>query len=301
MMDNNAVVSPLILLNVFHMHFPRFAETTENGALMQHDASECWTEMMRSLQRDLNLDEYKSVGPENEARSAKYNFIEHYFEGQFQVKLKNTESEEEEETKSSERFLQLSCFISHDVKYLQSGLKSKLEESITKYSNVLKKDCVYLKKSLLNRLPSHLTVQIMRFEFKEKKSNCAKILKEIKFTLNLDVFELCTPELQTKLMVMRSKFKEEEDRRMEKAQNLDKEKALSHEEGSSKDEEGKSKGYRYPYSFSDDPGSNNSGYYELEAVLTHKGREGSSGHYVAWVRRNKGTFYSNSLFFCIII
>ena len=37
-----------------------------------------------------------------------------------------------------------------------------------------------------------------------------------------------------------------------------------------------------------DPGSNNSGFYELQAVLTHKGRSSSSGHYVAWVRREKG-------------
>ena len=32
-----------------------------------------------------------------------------------------------------------------------------------------------------------------------------------------------------------------------------------------------------------DCGSNNSGYYELQAVLTHKGRSSSSGHYVACV------------------
>jgi len=36
-----------------------------------------------------------------------------------------------------------------------------------------------------------------------------------------------------------------------------------------------------------DVGSNNSGYYELQAVLTHKGRSSSSGHYVAWVRGKK--------------
>jgi len=36
-----------------------------------------------------------------------------------------------------------------------------------------------------------------------------------------------------------------------------------------------------------DSGSNNSGYYELQAVLTHKGRSSSSGHYVAWVRSSK--------------
>ena len=32
-------------------------------------------------------------------------------------------------------------------------------------------------------------------------------------------------------------------------------------------------------------GSNNSGYYELQAVLTHKGRSSGSGHYVGWTRK----------------
>lgn len=38
-----------------------------------------------------------------------------------------------------------------------------------------------------------------------------------------------------------------------------------------------------PFSFEDDVGSNNSGYYTLHAVLTHQGRSSSSGHYVGWV------------------
>lgn len=33
-----------------------------------------------------------------------------------------------------------------------------------------------------------------------------------------------------------------------------------------------------------DLGSNNSGFYTLQAVLTHQGRSSSSGHYVGWVR-----------------
>lgn len=37
-----------------------------------------------------------------------------------------------------------------------------------------------------------------------------------------------------------------------------------------------------------DLGSNNSGFYELQAVLTHKGRSSSSGHYVAWVKKKGG-------------
>lgn len=39
-----------------------------------------------------------------------------------------------------------------------------------------------------------------------------------------------------------------------------------------------------------DLGSNNSGYYTLQAVLTHRGRSSSSGHYVAWVRQKSDTW-----------
>lgn len=39
-----------------------------------------------------------------------------------------------------------------------------------------------------------------------------------------------------------------------------------------------------PYWFEGDTGSNNSGFYTLQAVLTHQGRTSSSGHYVGWVR-----------------
>jgi len=37
-------------------------------------------------------------------------------------------------------------------------------------------------------------------------------------------------------------------------------------------------------------GSNNSGYYKLQAVLTHRGRSSSSGHYVAWICQKGDTW-----------
>ena len=40
-----------------------------------------------------------------------------------------------------------------------------------------------------------------------------------------------------------------------------------------------------------DLGSNNSGYYDLQAVLTHQGRSSSSGHYVGWVKRKEGNHW----------
>jgi len=44
------------------------------------------------------------------------------------------------------------------------------------------------------------------------------VLQDIKFPLSLDIFDLCTPELQQRLIPARDKFKAEEDKRVEAAQ-----------------------------------------------------------------------------------
>lgn len=44
------------------------------------------------------------------------------------------------------------------------------------------------------------------------------MLQDIKFPMSLDVFELCTVELQQRLIPARDKFKAEEDKRVEVAQ-----------------------------------------------------------------------------------
>lgn len=191
--------------------------------------------------------------------------------------MKCNEAPEEPEKKSKETLFQLSCFISQDVKYMHTGLKSRLEETIEKRSPTLGRDAVYTKTSKLSRLPAYLTVQFVRFYFKEKDAINAKILKDVKFPMSLDVFELCTEELQQKLLPVRKKFKELEDKKVEEAANRKKEGKQP------MDVDKKTK--LEPFSFPDDIGSNNSGYYELTAVLTHQGRSSSSGHYLAWVRR----------------
>ena len=42
--------------------------------------------------------------------------------------------------------------------------------------------------------------------------------QDIKFPMNLDVFDLCSDKLQQKLIPMRDKFKALEDKKMEQAQ-----------------------------------------------------------------------------------
>lgn len=257
------------LLGALHATAPRFAERGPGGGLAQQDASECWAEIVRALQQRL-----PAQPPVVADRSS---VIEQYFGGTLDVELVCSEAEEPP-TRSTESFLQLSCFISQDVKYLQSGLRSKMSEQITKMSETLGRDAVYTKTSKISRLPAYLTVQFVRFYYKEKESINAKILKDVKFPLELDVYELCSPELQERLTPMRNKFKELEDAAVETS--------LSSGNKSQGDSRKAMENKRVvPYWFENDVGSNNSGYYRLQAVLTHRGRSSSSGHYVAWVAK----------------
>ncbi|KPJ09569.1 Ubiquitin carboxyl-terminal hydrolase 14 [Papilio machaon] len=240
------------LLHALHEAAPRFAERGAGGGFAQQDASECWSEIVRALQSRLPV-----AAPVPGDRTS---IVEQYFGGQLDVELVCAEAEEPP-SRSTESFLQLSCFISQDVKYLQSGLRSKMSEQITKMSQTLGRDAIYTKTSKISRLPAYLTVQFVRFYYKEKESINAKILKDVKFPLELDVFELCSPELQERLAPMRAKFKELTKSLIDNFVSI-------HGDA--------------------DVGSNNSGFYRLQAVLTHRGRSSSSGHYVAWVARAGG-------------
>lgn len=273
---------PLVFLQVLHMAYPQFAEKAEQGGFQQQDANECWTELVRCLQQKLpGLP--SSTGDQNGSAQASSpaGFMDQYFGGEFDVSMKCEESEEEAESKSAEKFYQLSCFIEKEVKYMHTGLRSRMEEHITKNSPTLGRDAVYKKSNKINRLPAYLTIQFVRFYFKEKEAINAKILKDVKFPLSLDVFELCSEDLQKKLVPARDKFKEQEDKF---AEEQTKAKKAGQNVPTRKIDPNK-KTRKEPFSFPEDTGSNNSGYYELQAVLTHKGRSSSSGHYVAWVRR----------------
>jgi len=275
-MEKGQNFPPLMLLQVLHNAFPRFAERGEQGGYKQQDANECWVELLGMIKQKL-MSKLSNDSPV-------FSVVDKYFGLEFVTETKCTETEEEPVLKSTESFLHYSCYIDKDVKYLASGLKNRLQENITKKSSILDRDAEYVKTLKVSRLPGYLTIQMMRFQFKQKDAINAKILKDIKFPLVLDVFELCSEKLQEMLVPMRKKFKEHEDRLVEQSSKL-------------KSKGGKDEAYKKdrelaelspdllePSSFEDDIGSNNSGYYELQAVLTHKGRSSDSGHYVAWIR-----------------
>jgi ubiquitin carboxyl-terminal hydrolase 14 len=199
----SATVHPIFLVQTLHNVFPQFAQTGEKGIYRQQDANECWVELMKMLMK---------LSPKAGGSSEKYSsFIEQFFGGTFDCEMKCTESTEEEVKKSKENFLQLSCFISTEVKYMHSGLRLRLNEPIVKMSPTLQRDANYMKQSLISRLPAYLAINFVRFQYKGKEGINAKVLKDIKFPLEFDAFDLCTKDLQEKLMPMRDKFKELEE------------------------------------------------------------------------------------------
>lgn len=251
---------------------PHFAERDEqSGTYKQQDAHECWQAIVTALALHL---------PGDGGRS----FMEQYFGLQLSSRLQCVELPEEAASEETERVLQLSCFIQADIKYLYSGLELGLKGEVEKYSSSLSRNAVYQKESRISRLPAYLVIQYMRFFVGRAGASdevvAKKVLKDVKFTMKLDVYSLCTTELQEKLSPMRQKIKEFDDKKA-KAGGKVKVRGKEMEETSQVEYE--------PFDFPDDPGSNNSGHYELQAVLTHQGRSSSSGHYLAWAKtHNRG-------------
>ncbi|XP_012284203.1 ubiquitin carboxyl-terminal hydrolase 14 [Orussus abietinus] len=279
-MDKGSSLPPVVLVQMMHLAFPRFAEKSEHGDFQQQDAAEFWNELIKMLQEKLPAKE-SPVNTDSPQLFKPRSLIEQYFGGMFSIELKCTEAEDEPTTFKTEEFLQLSCYITMDVRYMHSGIRSKMQEQITKKSPTLGRDAIYTKTSKISRLPAYLTIQFVRFFYKEKEAINVKILKDVKFPMEFDAFEFCTSELQSKLTPMRDRFKELEDSVVGQASSVkDKDKGDGNKKPVKEE----------PFWFSDDIGSNNSGYYTLQAVLTHKGRSSSSGHYVAWVRQKDDTW-----------
>jgi len=277
-MDKGNTVPPIIMLQVLHNAFPAFAQRGEGGGYQQQDANECWLELLRMLQA-------KTPATDGSKRS---NAVEQFFGIECTSETKCAEADTEEPTKNVEKFLQYSCYIDKDVKYLHTGLKQRLQETVEKHSPTLNRNATYVKTLRVSRLPGYITIQMVRFHFKQSKEEGqagvnAKVLKDVKFPVNLDMFEMCSPELQERIKPRRTEFKNYEDWLVDNAHKTGfvggKEGAMKKERDSQEGEECED------WDFAEDPGSSNSGYYVLQAVLTHKGRSSNSGHYVGWVRQ----------------
>lgn len=268
-MDHSAsAVPPLLFVHLFREHFPRFAQRTERG-YAQQDAEECYGTLMHCLSQKLG-----PLTPEGSASKTQApdgdSVIKQLFSGELEVRYKCLEGDEEQEAPKYEAFLKLMCNISSSTNFMFTGLKEGMTEKITKRSAARNMDVLYEKTQLISQLPYYLGIQFVRFWWKPDAQIKAKICRPVEFPLVLDVFDLCTDQLKAELT---------EHRKVLVARDEAKQ---AHEKKDAMDTEGP--GSDLPPLWERKPYHNDTGYYELFGVITHKGRDAESGHYVAWVK-----------------
>ncbi|KAJ3089887.1 Ubiquitin carboxyl-terminal hydrolase 14 [Quaeritorhiza haematococci] len=320
-------VPPLVFLQILRLAFPQFGESDRRG-FMQQDAEECWGQIVSALREAVpGLDAEEADGASSSVSGAgeaaeKKNiaaakFVDQFMTGEIISTMQCKEAPEEPATTTVETFSKLTVNIGSGVStYMVADIMAGLTQPIEKNSPSLNRSAEYTKTSRVSRLPHYLTVNFVRFQWKPEQQVKAKILKKVKFPLELDAVQFCTPELQEKLLPARNKFKEIEDAKAAakklKRKQPDSEKkdettimevdastpaASTSEEAKPMEdvtatEKGKGKRplkevYKelgVDEGLAADVGANVSGLYDLVAVLTHVGRAADSGHYIAWVK-----------------
>jgi len=194
--------------------------------------------------------------------------------------MKNEENPDEPETQSEDLFSKLTCHITNSTNYLMDGLKNGLEERMSKLSPSLNKECTYLKKSKISQLPYYLTIQFVRFFWRSDTKLKAKIVRPFEFPFVLDLNDFCTDQLKEILAPNRKLFREQEEKRVEEATRKQKEQSTQ-----GKEEEFVVPSLQVPENVDIRNLQNKTGIYELFAIVTHKGRQADSGHYVGWVKQ----------------
>ena len=83
-----------------HRLYPQFAMRGEQGGWQQQDANECFSSLLHEFSNasEVDIDDAKKIP------------VRKFIEGQYEIKLKNTESEEEEVQTSYEDFMQVRNF-----------------------------------------------------------------------------------------------------------------------------------------------------------------------------------------------
>jgi len=272
MANTNEPVLPAGFLQQLRSLNPQFAEKDNEGHYMQQDAEEFHTTLVQSIKEGPKL------------QDSDKDLYSQLFGGKLSTEM-TSKDDANDKTTSETAFNKLMCHITNTTSFLMDGLKSSLDETLSK-NNAAGVETQYSKKSAIVELPYYLTVQFMRFLWKPKERVKAKIGRPVDFPLNLDVYDLCAPELKEKLQPKRKRIQEIEDEKVAAEIKKRKEDKSGGKAESKKEEEDNTP---TPEVSLDPKGMyNDTGLYELCGLVTHKGRTTESGHYVGWVKTVKG-------------
>eukprot|EP00929_Paragymnodinium_shiwhaense_P007834 TRINITY_DN111740_c0_g1_i1.p1 TRINITY_DN111740_c0_g1~~TRINITY_DN111740_c0_g1_i1.p1 ORF type:complete len:541 (-),score=235.68 TRINITY_DN111740_c0_g1_i1:215-1837(-) len=294
--NTTEAVVPLQLVMALRQRFPRFAEM-QNGAYMQQDADECLKGLFTVMANTLK-------------GSSGNNRIDELFGFQLSSKLKCLECDEEPPTESQELQRALICHLgtqTEPVSHLHQGVQLSLKEHIEKNSTVLGRNAQYEKSSTLASLPPYLVIQYARFgyqsanEWAGTSAAKVKLTRKCAFTKTFDMYDYTSDELKKKLSIGRVKRKEQEDAELEAARKaLNMKGNVSKEAEAEKAKEGGSSSSAAEAKDVEMKDANEAkdvemesqeeyetGYYELIAIVSHKGRTADGGHYVGWALATK--------------
>ena len=197
-----------MFLNALRTAFPQFAQKSKDGhGYAQQDAEEAWSQIVSQLRQKLQI-----KGESDADKQQDSSWIDKYMAGKFESVMECDEAAAkeggEEPINSEDIFLKLNCHINVETNHLRDGLAAGLKEQIEKRSEVLGRNAIYTKTSRISRLPKHLPVHFVRFDWRRDTNKKAKIMRKVTFPDELDAIEFCTDELKKLLIPVRDKIRD---------------------------------------------------------------------------------------------
>nr|XP_018265789.1 uncharacterized protein I303_02163 [Kwoniella dejecticola CBS 10117]OBR87947.1 hypothetical protein I303_02163 [Kwoniella dejecticola CBS 10117] len=270
-------VPPYNVLSNLRILAPQFAETDNAGRPCQQDADEAWTQLLSALKLSLG------------GASGNDNAVDKMMGLELTSKLQCAEAPEEPASTSKERQLKLQCNISINTNFLVSGILDSLNQQIEKNSPSLGRMATYSSESRISRLPQNLIVHMVRFYWRRDIQKKAKIMRKVKFPLQLDTIDLATEEVRSQIQSVNSEVKQILKERDDRAKIIKRNAGRATSDDATKEvdlrraEREKIAGLVKEKGIPED--TNVSGMYELYAMVTHKGASADSGHYIGWTRK----------------
>jgi len=203
-------VMPLAFLTVLRDAVPQFSERSRTGnSYAQQDAEECWTQLTTRL-RDV-------PGVSRSGSSAsRSTFIDQHLTGTLVRTLSSPEAPEEQPSVVEENVSKVECNISLNTTFMISGIMEALNQTVVKHSPTLGREATYNSSSRLSRLPSYLTIHMVRFTWRRDIGKKAKIMRKVKFPTEFDALDIVTDELREKMQPVTRKRTEIEKARDER-------------------------------------------------------------------------------------
>ncbi|CXI83446.1 ubiquitin carboxyl-terminal hydrolase 14, putative [Plasmodium berghei] len=295
---------PLELLKAFRDVFPKFKTINiRTKQYAQQDAEECMNAILTSLNDHTEskiidkLFSFKIIGKikcvEQNSQDDEPNKQKESQKNENSQKPesdKNNPSQNEENDHfelTQEKHNKLICYMGTQntpVNHLHEGIRLSLIEKIKKKKNDNdKEDTLYEKKSEIDSLPPYLIIHFLRFESKRivDTSNTvsvvtAKICRKVSFPEIFDIYDFCSDRIKADLKISRNIIMNRKDIKTPIVQENKNEDDKMLETLTNQDDKNKE--------FVEIP----NGEYELISVITHKGRNEESGHYIAWKKmRNR--------------